>query len=53
MTEQQTCPGCAGARGTEKTEHSVETDGQGWQEPVRRTFWSPCTVCAGLGVVHQ
>lgn len=53
MAEQQTCPGCGGARGTEKTEHTVETDPQGRQQPVRRSYWSPCSVCGGSGVVQR
>ncbi|MEU3498922.1 MULTISPECIES: hypothetical protein [Kitasatospora] len=53
MAEHQVCPGCGGARGTEKTEHSVETDPQGGQRPVQRTYWSPCSVCGGSGVVQR
>lgn len=40
MTQQQTCPGCGGARGTEKVEHTVETDSQGNQVPRVNRFWS-------------
>lgn len=53
MPEQRPCYGCGGARGTEKTEHTVEPDGNGGMRPVQRKYWSPCSMCGGSGVVHQ
>jgi hypothetical protein len=51
MAEQQACLGGGGARGTQKTEHTVETDSNGNQVPKTSTFWSPCGRCGGSGVV--
>ncbi|GAA1283541.1 hypothetical protein [Streptomyces javensis] len=44
-----TCPACNGARVTEHTEHTVETDENGQQKPVTRTWTGPCGTCNGTG----
>ncbi|MFC9324064.1 hypothetical protein [Kitasatospora sp. NPDC057015] len=49
--ELRTCAACGGARGTEKTQHTVELDAEGRQVARVDTFWSACTACGGLGTV--
>jgi DnaJ-class molecular chaperone len=51
MPQQQTCPVCAGNRGTEKVEHTVEIDSNGNQVPKVNRSWSPCSMCGGSGLV--
>ncbi|MFI6449423.1 hypothetical protein [Kitasatospora sp. NPDC050543] len=51
MPENQTCPSCGGARGTDKVEASVELDEQGQLVPKQRSVWSPCGLCHGQGTV--
>lgn len=53
MAEIKTCPRCAGQRGTEKTEHTVETDSQGNMVPKQRTVWNACSYCGGNGTVVE
>jgi hypothetical protein len=53
MPQIITCPACGGARGTEKVQHTVETDSQGNQVPREHRYWSPCTYCSGSGTVVQ
>ncbi|MEW1911635.1 hypothetical protein AB0442_24860 [Kitasatospora sp. NPDC085895] len=52
MAEPQVCPGCAGQRGTEKVQHTVEADGGGGQVHREHRYWSPCGRCGGAGVVY-
>lgn len=47
------CSSCAGAKGTEKTQHTVEVDAQGNQVAVEHRYWSPCNGCGGAGTVVQ
>ncbi|MDT3400441.1 hypothetical protein RKE29_28180 [Streptomyces sp. B1866] len=51
MPEDQACPGCGGTGLTDHTEHSVETDEDGQQKPVVRSWIGSCSVCNGTGVV--
>ncbi|MFD9127750.1 hypothetical protein [Kitasatospora sp. NPDC059571] len=51
-SQPQVCPGCAGQRGTEKVEHTVDRDAQGHQIHREHRYWSPCSRCGGSGVVH-
>ncbi|MFD8866038.1 hypothetical protein ACFV1F_16965 [Streptomyces sp. NPDC059590] len=45
----QTCSSCGGSGVTEHTEHTVETDQNGHQTPVTRTWTGPCSACSGRG----
>ena len=49
MPSEQPCGACSGTGVTEHTEHSVETDKDGNQKPVSRSWTGPCSTCHGSG----
>lgn len=51
MPEVQSCYGCGGSGGTQKTEATVELDEEGGMVSRTNTFWSPCSQCQGSGTV--
>lgn len=50
MPSEQPCGACSGTGVTEHTEHSVETDKDGNQKPVSRSWTGPCSQCHGSGI---
>lgn len=47
--EPKPCPSCGGSGLTEHTRHEVETDENGKQRSVTRSWTGPCNACHGSG----
>lgn len=50
--DDTSCGPCGGTGLTEHTEHTVETEPDGTQKPVTRTWTGACSTCSGTSVSH-